>query len=158
VADDVSMLVRGGIQYVHGFAVGSTHHPRTAAEIRYARAVSKALAGAGYAGKHFIVDTSDNGNGYTYKQFFTARPHGVYNDPPACRTTTERACVSLGIPPTTDVTDPAWRLPSRLHTTLSRRCDAFVWIARPWMGDNGHAFDRAKALNLARSTPYISSY
>lgn len=155
VRDDASMLVRAGIRYVHGFSVGSTHHPSAAAEIRYARQVAKRLAQVGYPGKHFVVDTSDNGHGYTYAQFFAAHPHGVYNDPPACQTASQRVCVSLGIPPTTDVTNPKWHLPSRLDTALRRRCDAFIWIARPWMGDNGHTFDRAKALNEARTSPYF---
>jgi endoglucanase len=155
VQDDASMLVRAGIRYVHGFTVGSTHHPSAAAEIRYARQVAIKLAKAGYPGKHFVVDTSDNGHGYTYAQFFAVHPHGVYNDPPACQTDSQRACISLGIPPTSDVTNAKWQLPSRLKTTLRRRCDAFMWIARPWMGDNGHAFNRAKALDVARTSPYV---
>lgn len=155
VHDDVSMLVRAGIQYVHGFAVGSTHHPKAAAEVRYARQVAIGLARRGYPGKHFVIDTSDNGHGYTYSQFFAVHPRGVYNDPPACQTSSQRACISLGIPPTADVTNPKWHLPSRLDATLRNRCDAFIWIARPWLGNNGHTFDRAKALNEARTSPYF---
>lgn len=155
VDQDVAMLRAAGIGYVHGFELGSTHHPSTPAEIRYGRQLSIALAHAGFGVKHFIIDTSDNGHGYTWKQFYQHYPNGDYNNPPACTSKTERApCVSLGIPPTTDVTNPQWGLPSSLNTTLQRRCDGFAWIGRPWMSDNGATFSLHKAVYAARTSPY----
>lgn len=154
VGNDVAMLSAAGIGYVHGFELGSTHHTATAAEVRYGRQVSMALARAGYGMKHYIIDTSDNGHGYTWGQFYRAHPNGDFNDPPACTSMTERDCVALGIPPTTDVTSSAWGLPTRLTKTLQRRCDGFVWIGRPWMADNGQYFSLQKAINETRTSPY----
>jgi endoglucanase len=154
VRDDAAMLKAAGIGYVHGFALGSTHHTSTGREIRYGRQLAIALAKAGNRNKHFIIDTSDNGHGYTWGQFWAAHPHGDYNDPPACSTMRQRNCVSLGIPPTTNVTNPNWHLPPRLHGALQHRCDAFVWIARPWLADNGKRFSMHKALNASRTWPF----
>lgn len=154
VHDDVAMLKAAGIGYVHGFALGSTHHTSTGREVRYGRQISLALAQQGFGLKHFIVDTSDNGHGYTWGQFYRAHPNADYNDPPACTSKTQRTCVSLGIPPTTDVTNSRWRLPASLRSALRKRCDAFMWIARPWLADNGRRFSLHKAVHAARSSPF----
>lgn len=154
VSGDVKMLRAAGIRYAHGFALGATHHPTTAKEVGYGRQVSRALARAGFPNRHFIVDTSDNGHGYGWGDFYRRYPHGVYNDPPACKTMRERECVSLGIPPTTDVMSRRWHLSRSLRPAL-RYCDAFMWVGRPWLAENGHTFRLRKAVNAARTDPYL---
>jgi hypothetical protein len=157
VPDDVAMLNKAGIGYVHGFALGATHRTPVTQEIRYGRQLSIALAKAGHPGMHYIVDTSDNGRGYTWGEFHKLRPNGDYEAPPACHSPTERACVSLGIPPTTDVTNPKWGLPASLDSTLKARCDAFMWISRPWLADNGHDFSVRKTLAIVHSSAFFGS-
>jgi hypothetical protein len=158
VSQAASMLERAGIQYVRGFSLGATHHDATASEIRYARAVGQALARAGYPGKHAVIDTADNGHGYTNKQFYERYPRGTYNsdNPPACTSKTERApCVALGIPPTTDVTNSRWKLSARVAQAATHWVDAYVWLGHPWKINNGHDFDLQHALDAARTDPYF---
>jgi hypothetical protein len=42
-----------------------------------------------------------------------------------------------------------------LDTTLQKRCDAFIWIARPWLADNGRYFSQQKAVDVSRTSPYF---
>lgn len=153
----VKLLESGGIQYARGFDLGASHHDATAAEIRYGRTVAQGLARDGYPDKHFVVDTSDNGRAYTNKQFYAKYPRGTYNanNPPACRTKTEHVCVSLGIPPTTDVSNTRWKLPPRVAAYAPKYCDAYVWIGHPWKINNGHDFDMQHALDAARTDPFF---
>jgi endoglucanase len=155
VPDEIAMLKQAGIGYVHGFALGSTHRTPLPMEIRYGRQVSMALAKAGYPDEHYIVDTSDNGRGYTWGEFYRLHPNGNFEAPPACHSPSQRACESLGVPPTTDVTNPKWGLPTSLDATLKARCDAFMWISRPWLADNAHDFSVQKTLAEVRSSPYF---
>lgn len=154
LSKEIPMLRAAGIAWAHGFALGSTHHPGLASEIRYGRAVSIALARAGVPGKHFVVDSSDNGAGYTWAQFWARYPNGDYNNPPACATRTSRVCVSLGVPPTTDVANSRWGLPGPVARAARHRVDAYMWIARPWLADNGRHFSLAKALQIVRSSRF----
>lgn len=156
LSDEIAMLTKAGIGYVHGFALGSTHQTRVTREIRYGRQVSMALAKAGYPGKHYIIDTADNGRGYTWGEFYRRHPNGNYESPPACHFARQRACVSLGIPPTTDVTNPRWGIPARLDATLRARCDAFMWISRPWLADNGQDFSVRKTVAVVHSSAFFN--
>lgn len=154
IPDAVGLLRASGIGYVRGFALGATHHPSTGAELRYGRQLALALGRVGYRFKHFIVDTSDNGHPYTNGQFWAAHPHGDVNDPPACTARWQRVCVSLGIPPTANVTARRWHLAAAAMPAARYRCDGYLWIGRPWLGGNDSYFDRVKALNAARTSPF----
>jgi endoglucanase len=158
VSQVVPLLESAGIQYVRGFDLGASHHDSTASEIRYGRSIADDLAKAGYAGKHFVVDTSDNGHAYTNRQFYAKYPKGKgynANNPPACTSKRERVCVALGIPPTTDVTSSQWKLPKPVSKIAASLVDAFVWIGHPWKIDNGANFNLRHALDAARTDPFF---
>lgn len=157
VSQLVKLLEAAGVRYTRGFDLGASHHDSTAAEIRYGRAVATGLGHDGFSGKHFVVDTSDNGQPYTNKQFYAKypKPRHNANNPPACKTMSQRVCVSLGVPPTTDVANAKWRLPARVAKAASRYVDAFVWIGHPWKINNGHDFNLQHALDAARTDPFF---
>jgi hypothetical protein len=62
--------------------------------------------------------------------------------------------MTLGVPPTADVTDPRWGLPAGSRRIAARLCDAFLWIGRPWLYEGAAPFVESQALQLARSTPF----
>ena len=146
----LKILLPAGIEYVRGFALGSTHYDATSDEIAYGTSVVDALAARGIVGKHFVVNTAANGRpfkGYTYKgpDFDNAR---------VCQPTTTTDCTTLGIPPTADVANPAWALPPDLNADAAAYCDGYVWVGRPWLYRQASPFVMKRALALARSTPY----
>ena len=154
VGQAAALLERSGIAGVRGFALGSTHHVATADEIRYGAAITATLARAGYRGKHFVVDTSDNGHPYTNGQFYAKYPHGSSENPPACTSMTQHVCVSLGIPPTTNVASPAWHMSAAVRREALANCDAFEWSGKPWRSNNDAQFSLWNAINSARTDPF----
>ncbi|MCF6525982.1 glycoside hydrolase family 6 protein [Streptomyces sp. JJ36] len=98
----VEPLRRAGIGAADGFALNVSNFQTTASNIAYGRKLSAMLGG-----KHFVVDTSRNGNGPA-----AGRTEESWCNPPG------RA---LGEPPTT--------------RTGRRLVDAFLWIKRPGESD-----------------------
>ncbi|EDY44454.2 glycoside hydrolase family 6 protein [Streptomyces sp. SPB074] len=96
-------LRRAGIGAADGFAVNVSNFETTARSLSYGKELSR-LAG----GKHFVIDTSRNGNG-PYRQ---GDPGERWCNPPG------RA---LGEPPTTRTADPL--------------ADAYLWVKRPGESD-----------------------
>lgn len=144
------LLRHAGIRYARGFALGATHYASTSDEIRYGARLVRALAGAGVPGRHFVVDTAQNGRPFTFQQY-----HGSnYDNAAVCRTRTARRCVTLGIPPTAEVTNPRWRLSRSVRTLAGREVDAYLWIGRPWLDNQSDPFDLQRALALARTSPF----
>jgi hypothetical protein len=130
----VKIAVRGGVQYARGIALNGTHYSSTAKEVTRGVAIVRALAARGITGKHIVVNTSSNGHPFTFGSYTGPDPDNAF----VCRSKTEpakRTCVTLGIPPTANVTNPRWRQTA----TTNRLADPFV-------------MDRA--LQLVRSTPY----
>lgn len=154
VAKATSMLRSAGIRYAHGFALSITHHTSVSSNIRHGDALLASLARSGVRGKHFVVDTSDNGRPYTNPQFKAAHRGRNTNDPVACTSTGQRACVSLGIPPTTDVAAARWGLPAAVRSMASREVDAYMWIGQPWMSKNTTEFSLPFVKDIARTSPY----
>ena len=94
-------LKAAGIDLADGFSLNVSNYQATPDLLKYGHALSALLGG-----KHFIIDTSRNGNG---------APQGVSGDD-------ERAWCNpdgraLGTPPTTNTGDPL--------------CDAFYWLKPP---------------------------
>jgi hypothetical protein len=154
--DDVNraatLLQRAGVQYVRGFALNSTHYSPTEREVLFGAALVRELYERGISGRRFIVNTSSNGKGfagYTYKgsNFDNAR---------VCESTIDTACVTLGIPPTMDVTNPLWGLSEDATTKAARLCDAFMWFGRPWLYMQADPFDTQRALQLVKTWPYLA--
>jgi hypothetical protein len=144
------ILIPGGVEYVRGFAINSTHYVSTGREIRFGTSVVKYLARRGITGKRFVINTSSNGRpfaGYTYKgpDFDHAR---------VCSSKADRRCVTLGIPPTTDVDNPRWGLGPKNVRRAAKYVDAYMWFGRPWLYRQADPFDTKRALQLVRTTPF----
>lgn len=154
VEDAVQLLVDLGVEHVRGFALNTTHYDATSAQVSYGAEVVAGLAARGLPGKHFVVDTTQNGRSFTHAQW-AADPQGRrFDDAVTCRTRAERRCVTLGIPPTADVTAAAWGLSPRVSALAAEHVDGFVWTGRPWLHQQSHPYDLGRALAVARTTPY----
>jgi hypothetical protein len=149
-----ALLQAAGVAHVRGFALDGTHYTQTADNIRWGRATAAALARRGIPGKHFVIDTSDNGRGFTWGEYYAKHPNGFAPNAEPCQTKAETRCVTLGIPPTWQVADPAWHFSAQVNDIAKRWVDAFVWYNRPWLTNATWPFDLRRTLQMARTTPY----
>jgi endoglucanase len=144
------MLERAGIRYARGFALNSTEYDSTAAEVEYGARIARALAAAGYPGKHFVLNTAENGAPFLNGQY----PGGNPANPRVCSGPHDRLCATLGIPPTTQVASRRWGLSGSDRGLAARYADAYVWVGRPWLDYGSDPFDMQRALELAASTRF----
>jgi endoglucanase len=96
-------LRKVGIAKVRGFMLNATHYDWTRANIQYGVKLSRLVGG-----KHFIINTAENGRGPVHKRLPNGRRLTVWCNPPNR---------GLGPPPTTD--------------TSNSLADAYLWINRP---------------------------
>lgn len=132
-------LKLSGVQNARGFSLNVSHKNYLTREIVFARKVSKKLAAMGIRNKHAILETSDNGHPFHGSEI---NPKGSqYTQPgeiPPCKTRTQKTpCTALGVPPTTDVDNPAWGLKSSVGAIAAKYVDAYLWVSRPWLPDQG---------------------
>lgn len=154
-SEAAAMLRAGGIRYARGFSLGATHYAGTAAGIAYGAQIVAALGKIGFPRRHFVIDTSDNARPFTYRQYYAKHPRGWFDVAEICRTRTERRCVTLGIPPTTNVAALRWGLSATRRAQARANVDAYLWFSRPWMVYAAPAyFDLRRALMAARTSPY----
>jgi hypothetical protein len=153
-AKAASMLEAAGVSHVRGFALDGTHYTSTSSNLVHGRQILAALAQRGFPGKHFVVDTSDNGHPFTYAWYYRTHPPGPFGGAAACKTKTQHQCVALGIPPTTHVAAAAWHLPTRAAGMARRWCDAYVWYNRPWLKNGTYPFQLDRTLAIARTSPF----
>jgi endoglucanase len=92
-----------GIARVRGFMLNATHYDWTRNNIRHGLEISR-LTG----GKHFVINTAENGRGPIHHRNARGRRITVWCNPPRR---------GLGIPPTTNTSNPM--------------VDAYLWINRP---------------------------
>ncbi len=92
-----------GIARARGFMLNATHYDWTRENIRYGLEVSR-LTG----GKHFVINTAENGRGPVHVRQSNGRRLTVWCNP---------GLRGLGPPPTTDTSHP--------------KVDAYLWINRP---------------------------
>jgi endoglucanase len=133
VPDIVERLKEAGIEEADGFSLNVSNYKKTETEIKYGKEVSKKLGG-----KHFVIDTSRNGNG-----------------PPVegCKKPDDEACWcnpagrGLGVPPSAETNEPL--------------CDAFLWLKKPGESDgqcNGGpkagVFWQERAVELAKNAKF----
>jgi endoglucanase len=144
-----SMLERAGIRHARGFALNVTQYGSTAMELEYGDKIVQALAAAGISGTHFVINTDENG-----APFLAGQYPGNANEARACRNRYDRICVTLGIPPTTDVANPRWGLSAADRAIARRDADAYLWAGRPWVDNNSGSFVFSRALQLAASSPF----
>jgi endoglucanase len=130
--EDAKRLKEAGIDEADGFALNVSNYKSTSSEITYGKEISKLLGG-----KHFVIDTSRNGNGPP-KCDEGADDETCWCNPPG------RA---LGSPPTASTADPL--------------IDAYLWLKKPGESDgqcNGGpkagVFWPDKALELARNAKF----
>jgi endoglucanase len=102
----ISLLKRAGVRYARGFALDVTGYATTGAELRYGNTIARALGG-----KHFIINTSRNGNG----------PLGAKNAHNVRELWCNTPGRALGARPTTSTGDPL--------------ADAFAWVLHPGYSD-----------------------
>ena len=153
-ANAVKLLVRGGVEHVRGFHLNTTHYEATEDQIDFGAKVVSALAARGIAGKHFTVDTAENGRPFTW-EYWSDHPKGQpFNNAKTCAQDSDRRCVTLGIPPTTHVAARRWGLPATARQQARDHVDAYLWAGRPWLTMQSQPFNMARALDMARTTPY----
>ena len=92
-----------GIAKVRGFMLNATHYDWTRNNIKFGLKLSRLVGG-----KHFIINTAENGRGGIHKRLPNGRRLTVWCNPPNR---------GLGPPPTTDTSNPM--------------ADAYLWINRP---------------------------
>lgn len=151
----LKFLLPAGIQQARGIALNGTHYAATGSEIQRAAAVIEALAARGIADKHAVINTSSNGQPFTYGAY---RGSGRWSHPdnarPCASLDDPGTCVALGIPPTSDVTRPAWGLSPSETRLAAQYVDGYVWFGRPWLRMQASPFELDKALAVTRSSPY----
>jgi endoglucanase len=147
--NDAKLLVANGIRYARGFALDDTDYDPTATEDVFGAQVVAALAKLGVRGKHFIVNTDENGQPYKPED---VKGRGI-NDAPVCHARVQTACQRTGIPPTTDVAWPGWHLGAAASKAAKQYCDGYVWSGQPWDIDGG-PFNLQNALWLATNGEY----
>ncbi len=106
-AHTARLLKRAGVGQIQGFFLNSTHFDWTSHEIRYGERISR-LTG----GKHFVVNTGENGRGPLVPANRVKQGNEVLCNPPGR---------GLGPKPTTNTGYP--------------RVDAFAWTSNP--GESG---------------------
>ena len=92
-----------GIAKVRGFMLNATHHDWTRTNIRHGLDISRRVGG-----KHFVINTAENGRGPVHYRLANGRRITVWCNPPRR---------GLGVPPTTNTSNPM--------------VDAYLWINRP---------------------------
>jgi endoglucanase len=149
-AEAARILMPAGIRYVRGFALNSTHYESNDHNIYFGTRVVNALARRGVPGKHFVINTAQNGRPFEFADARGSHPDNAKT----CSTTTETSCVTLGIPPTARVARAAWGLTPNNRVRARRHVDAYLWFGRPWLYMQADPFSMRRALAIARTTPY----
>lgn len=151
VAEVMRFLLPAGIEEARGIALNGTHYSSTEVEIARGTAIVEDLAARGISGKHFVVNTSGNGNPFPFGTYTGPDPDDAF----VCQSPSDhRTCVTLGIAPTTDVANPAWGLSEQARVDARKYADGYLWFGRPWLYRQNYPFVLDRALDLARSTPY----
>jgi endoglucanase len=145
-----SILTPAGIGVARGFALNSTHYVSTSSEVAFGTRIVAELARRGFPGKHFVVNTAQNGAPFRWSEKRTSN----FDNSPVCTASMTTRCVTLGIPPTTDVANARWGLGATDRSRASAHVDAFMWFGRPWLNMQSDPFVKSRALALARTTPW----
>jgi endoglucanase len=147
-AQQGALLISNGIRHARGFSVNDTQYGSVSLELEYGSQIVDYLNHHGVSGKHFLVNTAQNGQPYLAGQV-----SGPSNDTPRCASRTQTLCQRTGIRPTTDVTNPRWHL-SRGDASIAKGdVDGYVWASQPW-DVNAGPFNLSFALNLGANGEY----
>lgn len=146
----LKFLIPAGVEDVRGIALNSTHYTATSDEVARGAEIVEALAAAGIPDKHVVISTSSNGRPFV----FGNAPGNDPDNASVCSSTSSTGCVTLGIPPTTDVANPRWGLSEETNALARQYVDGYLWFGRPWLYRQNSPFDMGRALAMARTTPY----
>lgn len=150
-AHDAARILRmSGVGAVRGFALNATHYDSTERQVLFGQKVVRLLAGAGIPGRHFVINTVANGRPFTHQRYHG----GDFDNAGVCRGRSSRRCVTLGIPPTTDVANRRWGLSPHAQRVAAQLVDGYVWISRNWLIRQSNPFSLARALGMAGTTPF----
>lgn len=149
-SEAADILMPAGIRYARGFALNSTHYESTDHNIYFGTRLVNELARRGVPGKHFVINTAQNGRPFEFKDARGSHPDNAKT----CDTPTETSCVTLGIPPTARVGAVRWGLTANNRVRARRHVDAYLWFGRPWLFMQADPFSLPRALAIARTTPY----
>lgn len=148
------MLLANGIEEARGFALGATHYASTEDKIAHGVEIVRILAESGVPGKHFVIDTAQNGNGMTWPEVDNV-DSPVKDNARICQSRSDRAgCATLGIPPTSRVGDPRWGLPKPLQEQAKKHVDAYLWFSRSWLYMQRDWVGPERGMDMARSTDW----
>ncbi|WP_028639028.1 glycoside hydrolase family 6 protein [Nocardioides sp. URHA0032] len=166
VAPVAKFLKLSGVKYARGFSLDVSHKNYLDREILFAQRVSQALAKMGLPNKHAVIDTSDNGQPFAGKEINPPGGDGPYTPPgeidPCTKKNQGNPCTALGVPPTTDVANDAWGLKPGVARAAAQYVDAYLWVSRPWLPDQGAGGTKfspdfaTKLLNTWTFSPYFS--
>jgi endoglucanase len=154
VAQAVRLLKASGVSAARGFALDATHYDSTKSEIAFGSKIVAGLNRDGISNRHFVINTVDNGKPFTYGQYYAKHPGGDFGNAQTCTSKTETRCVTLGIPPTNLVGLAKWHLPAKDVRLARKNCDGYLWVGRPWLYSQAGKFALARALDIARTTPF----
>jgi endoglucanase len=147
----LKFLLPAGIEHARGIALNGTHYSATEDEVARGAAVVQALEARGITGKRVVINTSSNGKPFEFGRYDGADAENAR----VCRSPDDpRLCVTLGIPPTADVANPAWGLPAETNQLAAQYVDGYLWFGRPWLYKQADPFVTRRALALVGSTPY----
>lgn len=150
----VTMLLQTGVAHARGFALDTSHFDSVSRQISFGHKIVKGLAAHGVRHKHFVIDTSDNGRAFTGEWYHRTHPNSPLGYAKPCRADSQKHCVALGIPPTTDVASPSWGLSAGRNATAARLVDGYLWVSRPWLVHQSGSFSLHRALAEIRHSPY----
>jgi len=150
----LAVLEASGVEYARGFALGATHYSSVPMNVSYGADLVAALDRAGYAGKHFVIDTADNGRAFTYPEYYAKHPRGDFDNAETCGSSGEERCDTLGHAPTWDTDVDGLGLSDEQRRQAAAHVDGYLWFGRPWLIDQAAPFSLQRTLQVARSTPY----
>jgi endoglucanase len=155
IGDAVHMLLQEGVAGVRGFALDTSHFDSVRNQINFGTRIVNALANRGAGTKHFVIDTSDNGKPFSGKWFHDRHPYTVaVGNAAPCSSLSQTHCVTLGIPPTTDVTTSLLPLTDNERRLAAKNVDGYLWVSRPWLSPQSGPLNMSRALAEARYTPF----
>lgn len=151
----VQILLRANVAAARGFSMDITHFSSTEREIVFGTRVVRALARHGVPNRHFVIDTADNGKGFSGRWWHAHHSATAnFNNAAPCASKSSSHCVTLGIPPTTDVANPKWGMSAKARREAANHVDGFLWISRPWLSANDELFHMSRALQEIATTPF----
>lgn len=149
VKEAVRLLEAQGMKYADGVVTNTTHYNKTSWDVQRIADISKAFEKKGIKGIKGVVNTSSNGKGFEFGKYKGPDPDHAWT----C-VQKKTTCATLGIPPTTDVANPKWKLPAKTNRQALKYVDAYMWVGRPWLYRQTSPFQFGRTQELIRSSPY----